>query len=339
MKKFILIILSLLPFFIFLFDQKDINYLENKKYSSITYNKGISVFFQSFIKSFEEKFFLREKIIPINYYVNYLMGHSKNEDLFIGKDGYVFLKNIDNITRQQRCLDGISNKDLKDNVQILFDLIKIFEKRNIQVTFVPLPNQQTIYYDKLPFWHTSKCKTNYWDEYQKLFDKNNFSKNYLDLRTDLIEKGNTYNKYEGHWNNRGMQLAYVKIIKKILNRQSNNNYKDGGKDEWSWQFLPFVKEINTYPIIENSTNRFKQNNSIFVYGDSFSTNYFISNFKNDFKDIIVINKNEKNPSINDILKYKIDHVLFPIVERNFFNPNFSNILIKNKILEYNKNLN
>lgn len=323
MKKFIILFCFFIPILSYIFNDDKVNKIENRKYSEVNWEGDLHKFSQNFLKNFEEKFILRQKIIPINFHINYLLGHSKNKDLFIGKDGYIFLTSINNMTLRQRCLIEESQHRFDEMFETLFDFVDFFRSKNINVLYVPIPTQQTIYYDKLPYWHTDKCKINLWDRFLNRFATYGYHDNYLDIRESLIKAGNTYNKYEGHWNYRGLRIGYDQILNKILKRQSNNNYISGGKAEFKWQLLsPFLSDKSEYEKISGSKKLFKKKKNIFIYKDSFGNDFFIQHFQNDFDKIVHINHNEKQPSIEQILSYKPDYIVLPIVERNFFTHNF-----------------
>ena len=309
MKKYIFLILLFIPLTSFLLNNDQINYLEKKKITKININKDFNTFFKDFQKNFEEKFILREKIIPINNYLNYKMGFSKDKNLFIGKDGYLFLTNINNITLKHRGILRDNPKKHREKIKAMKDLIDFFNSKGIKLIFIPVPNQQTIYQEKLPDWYKFYEESIY-DIFGPEF-KGKFSENYIDLRKTLKSDPYSYYKYEGHWNSKGMYLAYNFIMNNIT-----NNIYQFQKEKIYWPKMHLKENFEGVDVI-GSKNEYSKKDTILILGDSFSRP-FIRLFKNDFSNVIRIDKDHERFEIKGVLSHNPKTVIIMIVERNFF---------------------
>ena len=333
MKKLILILILFLPLLHFLFDKREINYIENKKFSKITFNYNIKKYYDSFAKSYSERFILKDKIIPINFYINYLLGHSKNKNIFIGKDGYLFLKNVNNITLKHRGILVENDERLNEIYNSMENFIKYFKNQGTKVIFFQVPNQQSIYKNKMPFWYTYHSNINLFNYFEEKFSYK-YKENFLNLLKILSDEELTYHKFESHWNSYGMYLSYNEILKKTLNRETNNIYKFENQIK-NWHRL-FLKENFKGVSIFHNSKKYIKNKNIIILGDSFSIP-FIKFFENDFKNILRIDKDHEKLDFNKIKKFNPDYFIIMIVERNFFDYDLQVSGIGKSLYEFKKN--
>ena len=350
-RKFVLSIL-LLPFIFALILQNNTN-IENRTKNYV----DIKLFFTNlpiFVKNFSDNFIFREKIISSYIYLNHLVNNNVHPNLFIGRDGYLFLKNQDDITNKQRNIIFPKNDELlfiKNQLSIIYNF---FESRNIKIYFIPIPDQQTIHFDKLPGWHTKLNDFDKFSSIQSIFDDINRSEFYINIKDSLIyanhDEHMTYYKYESHWTEYGAMIASDSIIKH-LSIHNNNQINLGGLVEFTRPDLLLkekVKEVKIrnldfekIEILRDSNERYykytdKNNsmisdNNLLIYGDSFTLEhtYFPFFFINNFKSVSRISSNHQSLNLDIIDQFQPNIIFICVTERNFFSKQLFESIVNN----------
>ena len=140
---------------------------------------------------------------------------------FKGKDSWLFFrKSVDFL------LGGDLANQAKDKNALphLADLKKYLDAHNVNLLFVPVPNKEEVYFDKLPVTTTAGF-TSYTNPYSRkiLADMQAAGIEVIDLLPEFIKakaddsksKEPVYQWQDTHWTNRGLQIAAEKIAQRI----------------------------------------------------------------------------------------------------------------------------
>ncbi|MBR5273254.1 MAG: hypothetical protein IKU25_07700 [Clostridia bacterium] len=138
----------------------------------------------------------RSMFVGINSYYSYLTGNNGSNGVYLGKDGYLIEKPVDDFERLQT--NALRVAGFAKNL-------------NIPVAFALAPSKGYVYSDKLPLNHLE-----YNDErnYAAVSEAVSGSLDFVDLsKTLLANKGENglYYRTDHHWTSYGAYLAYVEI--------------------------------------------------------------------------------------------------------------------------------
>lgn len=344
MKQKIFIFFLFLPLIFLPFDYKEISILEKRSLQTFELKYFLRDF-KNFSKFFNDHFPFREELISNYFYLNHLLGFSVHPNLFIGKEGYLFLKHQNNITDKQRNIIYPSLEQLNSIKNNLINIYEFADKNNLSLFFVPVPDQQTIHYLKLPKWHSKLKEFDKYEEFNKIFIEIDRPRNFIDMRKDLISNNKpispTYHRYEGHWTNFGSYIAAKAIMKKLM-IYDNNSYIFNDSS-FIWPDLLLSEKVRNvqiditghqkklilsdnyekyykYFFIDNIDN--KNNDNLLIYGDSFTleNTQFLHYFIRNFSSVSRVSANHQKLSNSLINIIEPNTIFVCIVERNFFTP-------------------
>jgi len=338
MFKKLTILLLFIPLLLIPFSIKQKSEIENRQLISIDNIFDI----KNFINFFKDQFPMRSSLIKFYSYLNYKTGHSINPNLFIGKDGYLFLAKQNNISLKQRGILNLSDDDIFYIKNKVTDIINWSIFNDIRIYFIPIPNQQTIHFDKLPLWHSRLSNQDRYEVFKNIFSELGYESLFIDLRHNLIknntEEAPTYYKLEGHWTNYGKMIALNDILTQ-LNIVNENKYSFF-KRLVTWpehymtedvtdikiQNLNFNKKIildDGYEKYYEFSNLLENNDtgSLLIWGDSFTLDPFPLYFINNFSSVLRISSNHQQFPKDIILASKPKTIFIMLSERNFFERN------------------
>ncbi len=333
--KFVIFILFIPLLMIFYFNN-DISNFENRKLIS---KNDVFNSLDNFFEYLNDYFPYRNSIIKFYGFINYNLGYSIHPNLFIGKNGYLFLSNIDNITLKQRGIFELSQDEIDYIKNNLVRIFKWAKSNNINLYFIPAPNQQTIHSEYLPLWHTSLSNQDRYYIYKDIFDDIGWQNNFISLK-ETLQKFNdehhpTYYKLEGHWTKYG-QFISLKYILNHLGVIDRNIYDfKATKITWSEHFidenvtevsinnLDYKKDVVLYDSNEKyykyqSLKNNDNSDPLLIWGDSFSLEPFSHFFINNYASVIRISSNHQKFPVDIIKSTNTKTVFVVLSERNFF---------------------
>ena len=158
----------------------------------------------------------KNELTAFNAYLNLkLFNTVQNDKVLLGKDGWLFHKNVDDSKSidDYQGLDHYTREELASITEKLITLDKILAEKGVEFKFIIPPNKEQVYSrympDSIPVLDISKT--------QQLADYVNansrvcliYPREYL---LNLSETEHIYYKYDTHWNNlgalRGIQLLF-----------------------------------------------------------------------------------------------------------------------------------
>lgn len=198
-------------------------------------------FFDQFETYFSEHFAFRQNLVTLDGKVrSELMGSSSNEDVIVGKDGWLYYTPTVNDFMNISTLSERGAENIVHNL-LLFE--QYCHSKNAQFVFTIAPNKNSIYPENMPFnYSETDEKGNYemfLDAYQKVDDawwSASISSQktvipswfrFVDLRDALlIAKKNSerpvYHKTDTHWNNIGALAARNALMPAL--READENF-------------------------------------------------------------------------------------------------------------------
>jgi len=343
---------KLVIFFLFIpllfisYSNNDISNFENRK---LIAKNDVFQSFDNFFVYLNDHFPYRNFIIKFYGFINYKLGYSIHPNLFIGKNGYLFLSNIDNITLKQRGIFELSDGEIDFIKNNLVEIFKWAKLNNINLYFIPAPNQQTIHYEHMPLWHSSLSSQDRYHIYKKIFEDIGFQENFISLKETLQEFNKkyhpTYYKLEGHWTKYGQYIS-LRYILNHLGKNDRNIYDfKSNKISWNEHFiseniydvsinnLDYEKEVVLYDSNEKyyrykSLQNINSSDSLLIWGDSFTLEPFSYFFINNYASVIRISANHQRFPEQIIKSTNTKTVFVVISERNFFDTWLSGSIVE-----------
>ncbi len=160
----------------------------------------------------------RNQLISLNNSIEYfLFGQSANDDVVIGKDGWLFYRDP---TEQSLGYWQYSDEQLKQIANNLEVTDRILERHGIEFVLFIAPNKETIYKDKLPAYYETE------DTYTSVDQLVDYLRSNTDIRVvyprrELEKARDThtdkllYYKLDTHWNNIGGYLGTVSLAEEL----------------------------------------------------------------------------------------------------------------------------
>ncbi|MDK2802324.1 MAG: hypothetical protein KFW09_02985 [Oscillospiraceae bacterium] len=328
--------------------------IENRYLKEFPIFNSKDFFLGEFNKDIEEyysdQFIFRDNWITIKSFSEYIIGKKNIDNIFIGKDDYIFERHLP--------------KDIEtNNLEKNLDSIKLFLKNinllNISTSFIIVPSSSHVlseYMPRLAYKYNENNIIDYLDLIISRYDNINFIPILEDLKNNSDKY--IYYKTDHHWTTKGAYIAYKAWAKEnninpllesdfIIKTVSDNFF---GTTHANIN-LPFIKpdKINlyyikkdmNYNIIYNQNDSTKTSN---LYNKEFldkKDKYSI--FLNGNNGIININTNNKNNKNLIIIKDSFANSFSPfiinhfenihIIDLRFFNSSIMDYIKKNKITD------
>ncbi len=176
---------------------------------------GLSEFPAKFESNFNDNFGLRSILVRWNSMMRIgLFQQSPVSWVVIGKNGWLFLNNLNNIEDCRGFLH-YTNEELRTITHNFEEQQEWLNKQGISYLVVIVPDKETIYPEYLP---DSIRRTNGKTRLDQLIDylQKNSDFRVLDLRQPLLEAKNgkysTFYRTDGHWNDYGAFIGYREIM-------------------------------------------------------------------------------------------------------------------------------
>ena len=160
-----------------------------------------------------QKFGFRNKLVEFNNKLSYnLFGESGNDQVIVGKDGWLFYASA---LHDYNGTDVLSDEEIAKIAKILSMTEAYVTDNGGKFVFVSAPNKMEIYGEYMPYYHVEDIADG---NYEKLFSQleklgvsNVDLKEYLKTLSESSEQ-ELYYKTDSHWNEYGAALAYEKIM-------------------------------------------------------------------------------------------------------------------------------
>lgn len=156
-------------------------------------------FTKNYEKYISDQFFLRDFWIGVKSSGERLMGKKENNEVYLGKDGYLFQK---------------FNKPEKNKIQDIIEAINLFSSLNTEVNkyLMVVPNSTKVLEEKLPSFACDEDQIMYINKLKKYIKKD---VKFVDVYNELLSKKDEYIFYktDHHWTTKGAYYAYKKLIK------------------------------------------------------------------------------------------------------------------------------
>ena len=333
----------------------DLNNYENRElyeFPGFSLN-NITSFPMNFENYFNDNLPFKNEIRKIRSELLYkVFNIGSNSRVIVGDDGWLFYNGV-------AANDGDSIADYRKTSKYTLKEMQIFKdsllktneelkKKNKSFYILVVPNKENVYSDKLEA--VIKRSNNELSRTESLIKylKNETELNIIYPKEQLINNrinGDTYFKYDTHWNKYGAYLGMMALMNEIDNsyvspeiKISYNKYSgDLSKMNMS------LSNVHDEPIIDNfyddsnvickiidnyeycANEEAKYNKTIVFVGDSFREMIkpFISKL---FTKSIIIHRNNYNQNLID--NYNADIVIYETVERYSYSVNNTSMFLK-----------
>ncbi|GAA0121008.1 DHHW family protein [Clostridium faecium] len=180
-------------------DSENRNLEQLPKFSFKNLMKG--KFTTNYEKYVSDQFALRDFWIGVKSDSDRIIGKKENNDVYLGKDGFLIQK-----------FNKPEDKDLKDKVEIINSFDNLTP--NVNKYFMLVPTATKILEDKLPNYAADSDELTYIDKVKKSINSNI---NFVDLYDALSSKKDEYIFYktDHHWTTKGAYYAYTELSKKM----------------------------------------------------------------------------------------------------------------------------
>ena len=178
---------------------------------------ALGQFRKEMIAFIDDNFGLRAEMVKLNIRVRSAIGVSAIPGMFMGKEGWFFLKTDSDVLDQVRGLNRFTTDDELDEWIDLMEAQQRWVKaQGAAMVIVVAPNQHTIYPEYLPRYVNRVWPETRLDQIMRRLKERGSSLVVVDPRSDLWaakERALLYHKYEDHWNALGAFIAYSAAMK------------------------------------------------------------------------------------------------------------------------------
>ncbi|NLT09098.1 MAG: hypothetical protein GXY08_06310 [Ruminococcus sp.] len=174
-------------------------------------------FFDDFSKYFSEHFAFRQELVTADGRLkSTVLGTSPNQDVIVGKDGWLYYGQTKNDFLNINCLSERGINNIVNNISIMNDCC---QAAGCQYIFTVAPNKNTVYPEHMPFnYKPSDNKNNY----VRLAEKLSGQSFWCDMKETILNADSSiplYHKTDTHWNNMGAYVGHAKLME-MQNRQA-----------------------------------------------------------------------------------------------------------------------
>ncbi|MGB9368722.1 MAG: hypothetical protein WCE79_22190 [Xanthobacteraceae bacterium] len=173
-------------------------------------------FHREFIAFVDDNFGLRAEMVQLNIRVRSAIGVSAIPGMFMGKEGWFFLKTDSDVLDQVRALNRFTDGDLDEWIDLMEAQQRWVKAQGAAMVIVVAPNQHTIYPEYLPRYVNRVWPETRLDQIVRRLKERGSTLVVVDPRRDLWaakERALLYHKYEDHWNALGAFIAYSAAMK------------------------------------------------------------------------------------------------------------------------------
>ena len=182
---------------------------------------ALKQFREGTINFVEDNFGLRVEMVKANIRVRSAIGVSAIPSMFVGKEGWFFLKTDNDVLDQVRGLNRLTDADLDAWIDLMELQQRSVESQGAAFIIVIAPNSHTIYPEHLPSYVNRVWPETRLDQIMRRIQERGSKLTVVDPRRDLWaakQQALLYHKYEDHWNSLGAFVAYSAAMREIKKR-------------------------------------------------------------------------------------------------------------------------
>jgi alginate O-acetyltransferase complex protein AlgJ len=175
-------------------------------------------FRKGFADFLDDNFGLRVEMVKLNIRLRSAIGVSAIPGLFMGKEGWFFLKTDAGVLDQVRGLNRFTDGELDEWIDLMEAQQRWVNAQGAAMVIVIAPNQHTIYPERMPLYVNRVWPETRLDQIVRRLQERGSSLVLVDPRRDLWaakERVLLYHKYEDHWNALGAFIAYSATMKEV----------------------------------------------------------------------------------------------------------------------------
>jgi alginate O-acetyltransferase complex protein AlgJ len=177
---------------------------------------ALGQFRKELIAFIDDNFGLRAEMVKLNIRVRSAIGVSAIPGMFMGKEGWFFLKTDSDVLDQVRALNRFTDEELDEWIDLMEAQQRWVKAQGAAMVVVVAPNQHTIYPEYLPRYVNRVWPETRLDQIMRRLKERGSNLVVVDPRSDLWaakERALLYHKYEDHWNALGAFIAYSAAMK------------------------------------------------------------------------------------------------------------------------------
>jgi hypothetical protein len=178
--------------------------------------RGLYKWPRKFDRFASDRFPFRSKLIHVASKSIYKAGISISPEVLIGNNEWLFLRRNSNVLDEHRGIARLSTTDLNNWINVFIERKNEIEQFGIKLYFVVIPNKHTVVKNQLPS-HYAVVDQTITDQIVNSLREKKINQ-IIDLRPTYLMNGSQqllYDKYDTHWNERGMYLGYKEIMDRI----------------------------------------------------------------------------------------------------------------------------
>jgi alginate O-acetyltransferase complex protein AlgJ len=304
---------------------------------------ALSQFRKEFISFVDDNFGLRAELVKLNIRVRSAIGVSAIPGMFMGKEGWFFLKTDSDVLDQVRALNRFTDEELDEWIDLMEAQQRWMKAQGAAMVIVIAPNQHTIYPERMPLYVNRVWPETRLDQIMRRVHERGSSLVVVDPRRDLWaarQHNFLYHKYEDHWNARGAFIAYsaaMKEAKKLVPALQPLQLSDYAitQGRRAWNIPPreepdpvfslksgnriadrkvLDNKVPIRPIVETTTNLSTAPTAL-VYGDSFGE-VMVPFLNETFRRTTIVPTAHYPFPTELIQQHKPDVVIMQMVERS-----------------------
>ncbi len=292
-------------------------------------------FFDDFETYFSEHFAFRQQLVTLDgYFKSKVLGTSANEDVIVGKNGWLYygetindFLNIDTLSNR-----GINN--IKNNLEIINDYCK---QKDVKFIFTIAPNKNSVYPEYMP---VNYVPTENSDNYERLSAILSEDFPYCNMKETILNTESNiplYHKEDTHWNNLGAYAGHARIME-MLDKEKcpsgNWTVRNDRKGDLAGMIYPTAKPDDSqvytdYNFKYQYSGRFNSFDDVTIKTFCEGKNGNLLMFRDSYGEAILPFMAEcfGNAEFSRLVPYRLDNigndnadtVIIEIVERNISN--------------------
>lgn len=179
---------------------------------------ALEQFRNGLINFVDDNFGLRVEMVKLNIRARSAIGVSAIPTMFMGKEGWFFLKTDNDVLDQVRGLNRFTDEDLDAWIDLMELQQRWVESQGAALVIVIAPNPHTIYPEQMPNYVNRAWPETRLDQIVRRIKERGSRLIVVDPRRDLLaakEQSLLYHKYEDHWNSLGAFVAYSAAMREI----------------------------------------------------------------------------------------------------------------------------
>lgn len=173
-------------------------------------------YFDDFETYFSEHFAFRQQLVTLDgYFKSKVFGTSPNEDVIVGKNGWLYYGETVNDFLNINTLSDRGINNIKNNLEIINDYCN---QNDVEFIFTIAPNKNSVYPEYMPSNYSPAEKSGNYERLSESFDED-FP--YCDMKKVLLNTDSNiplYHKKDTHWNNLGAYAGHAKLME-MLNKE------------------------------------------------------------------------------------------------------------------------